>query len=82
MAERGGSAGVGDMRRTALVIVCGNSDLHAMIASNWSDGGGFKYDEGGDQSDVRASRSRPGDGTTAKTAPPLGGHRDDAVEER
>ena len=54
------------MRREALVIECGDSDLRARIASNRSDGGGFKSIEGGDRSDGRVSRSRPGDGTTSK----------------
>ena len=44
------SAGVGDMRRAALVIRCGDSYLHARIASDCSDGGGeFESVEGGDR---------------------------------
>ena len=46
--EGGRSAGVGYMRKAALVIGCGDLDLPARIASNWSEGGGFKPIEGGD----------------------------------
>ena len=42
MAVRGGSSGVGYMRRAALVIGCGDSDLSARIASDRSEGVGFK----------------------------------------
>ena len=59
------------MRRAALVIGYGDSDLRAKITSDWSVGGEFESVEGGDRSDGRASQSRPGDRTTtAKTAPP------------
>ena len=40
---RGRSAGVGYMRREALVIECSNLDLSARIASNRSEGVGFEY---------------------------------------
>ena len=46
--EGGGQPGWGDMRRATLVIGCGDSDLRARIASDRSDGGGFKSVEGGD----------------------------------
>ena len=52
----GGSAGVGDMRRAALVIRCGDLDLHARIAADWSEGGRVESVEGGNQSYGRASR--------------------------
>ena len=44
--EGGGPARVGDMRRAALVIGYGDSDVHARIASNWSDGRGVKICQG------------------------------------
>ena len=63
---------MGDMRRSALVIGCSELDLIARITYDWSEGGGggFEKVEGGNQSDFQASRSWPGYGTTAKTAPP------------
>ena len=39
--------GVGDMRRAALVIGYGESDLHARISSDQSEGGGFESFEVG-----------------------------------
>ena len=60
---------MGDMRRAALVIGCGDSDLHGSIASNRSEEGGVTSVEGGNQSDGRLSQSRPGDNKTVKTAP-------------
>ena len=41
-AGRGVSSGVGDMRRAALVIGCGDSDLSARIASDQLEEVGFK----------------------------------------
>ena len=55
---------MGYMRRAALVSECGDSDLSARITSNRSEGGGVESVKGGDLSDGRASRSRPGEGRT------------------
>ena len=47
---------MGDLRRAAPVIGCGESDLRARITSNCSEGGGgSEFFESGDQSDGRAS---------------------------
>ena len=60
-----------DMRKAALVIGCGDTNLRARIASNRSEGGGGGVEsvEGGYRSDGQASRLRPGDYGTAKTDP-------------
>ena len=59
------------MRRAVLVIGCSDSDLRSRIASDRSDGWVFESVEGGNRSDSRVSRSRPGDGITlAIMAPP------------
>ena len=58
------------MRRAALVIGCGDSDLSARIDSNWSEGGRLESVEGGDLSDGQLSRLRSGDGAIVKTDPP------------
>ena len=55
--ERGKFTGVGYMRRTELVIGYGGSDLHARIASDWSEGGGVEY------VDQMAKRHGRGQGT-------------------
>ena len=61
---------MGDMRRAALVIGCGDSDLRARITSNWLEGErGLEYVKDGDRSDVQASQSQPGDYVKAIIAP-------------
>ena len=45
-AGRGRSAGVGDMRRAALVIGCSDLDLRARIAYDRSYGGGVRICRG------------------------------------
>ena len=61
---RGSYDRVRDMRRSDLVIGCGDLDLCASITSDRSGGGGVESVEGGNQSDDRVSRLRPGDRTT------------------